>query len=408
MVDPAAGLRIVRSLVAVGVVNSHCELLVGDLNEEELCPSELLAEEPEPGAGSSSLHPVVQVAARILHARFGLVHEVHVKLLGFMSDDEAIIEQTDDGGARKVCWVLFQNCSDIAEVMPRLIVQPRQAVAWLPLSMVVNSTPVESAQRQRYEGLAAWAPPIVQVFAGAVDAIDLTGTWSRNATRNVRVIEGLIARGLATDKAQAEASRSYVQRWDRAGEESSWWQVTTFAPNQDTNESSTGKTHRTLVYPLGDWEEVYSGGSLLYGSAGGSGKSNGDGLLVRCTEWIPVSDAWKFEARALLPRSILAERPTGRPSATSSLFAHTTWTTRTDHEAEITSRFLLEGHMIVRRTWLPSLRSMHPGLHGESSQVPESSIEIFAQVESSTCGPELSSLHGTGTIAGTSPMPMVM
>jgi len=208
------------------------------------------------------------------------------------------------------------------------------AVRWQPISDVVAS--MWEKKRAPYEALQRWAEPIVtQWRADAVSRLDLSGTWSRDASRNYKLEEALAVRGLGSEAAHAEATRPYVQSWMRmpAPKPSGVWQVTTYAEDGET-------VKRSIEYALGEWEQNFVGAAVLFGQ--------GPGKLRRRTAWLP------------LPHEGTAEASTSPSIMTAAAVrvGHTTWTTRSDVDSgalEITQRHLQDGcTLIVRRTYRSS------------------------------------------------------
>lgn len=341
-----------RQCVCAAVVNSAGEVLVGIRNGKE------------PDYFGQSLHATeLRLTETALDAASRMLDEKgahHVVPIAVMAEAESMLIQ-----GVVIRWALFQNCSEVGEVEPRLLGEYAQDPQWCDLQEMVARVPEPA--RTAYNHLAAWAPPILAQRDRIIEAIDFSGLWVRDASRNLGVTESLLARGLTPERAAAEACKPYRQRWQRGAETGSW-EVTTFATHQEpvvqplgmpcnavtgdhpqTDESGT----RTLVYPLGDWVEEFIGSSVLHGVAScHAAESNGVGELVRHTGWIAAHGATALEHAA----PAAAEPPTGAaatPLLCSATYAHTTWTSRNDTVGEVVSRRLLpDGLLLVRRTYL--------------------------------------------------------
>mmetsp|Transcript_140700 Transcript_140700/g.448787 ORF Transcript_140700/g.448787 Transcript_140700/m.448787 type:complete len:181 (-) Transcript_140700:302-844(-) len=151
-------------------------------------------------------------------------------------------------------------------------------------------------------------------------AVDFEGTWHRNAGRSAGVAEALVARGHPREVADERSAAPYIQRWERTeGGDVGVWTVTTFKTDGVT-------PRRTLVYPLGDWEEEYEGASTLFGGA-----TTSPGEPQRQT--VPRHTSWESE-----------------PQAVGGLAHVTTSATLLGHEES--RRFLADdGSMVLRRMY---------------------------------------------------------
>ena len=373
--------------VAVAVVNASADAF---LVSEASCklPTLLVTEQD----------CLLKAGERLLWSQFGLRADVHVVPLAVMADEEAV----PDSAGTPVHFVLFVCCSEIGECDPLLMLDPKEMATperharWHALSeagrLLADTMSIDA------DGLATRWESLVRESLAAAEATDLSGTWSRDASSNAGVEEALLARGLSAERARAEASRPYVQHWQRDADEPTSWVVTTLDAAVDMNQEAHMGAHRRLVYPLGDWVESYLGVSTLHGAATrhtpmGTGTS--DGTLVRRTAWMP-------RRSGLLEPSLAATRshaptsfgedgsrspeytsspeaaPTGAlPPPPALCAAHTTWTSRTDATGEIVSRFLYKGRMIVRRTQVatPSVANALAG------RVPVVCQEVFVKID---------------------------
>lgn len=291
---------------------------------------------------------VLESTVLMLRERFGLEVGPHVVPVQVM-DERHVVDN--------VQWVLFR-CTDVigdlhASFMSRRCTDVHGralgVVTWQWMEEVIEQTP--SAKRAPLEALYAWAAPVLSVHEAAAKATDFSGLWTRDASRNSNVAESLAVRGLPNEIAAAEANKPYVQHWRRHGTVGSCaWEVTTFDTPQTMNQEvehppGAGPKNRVLVYHLGDWTESYRGASTLYGKSSpetGASSASVTGLLVRRTGWMPEPEA-RPEQQLLEPNVSAALLP-------PACVAHTTWSSRTEHTAEIVARFLRNGEMIVRRT----------------------------------------------------------
>uniref|UniRef100_A0A7S4R138 Uncharacterized protein n=1 Tax=Alexandrium monilatum TaxID=311494 RepID=A0A7S4R138_9DINO len=64
-------------------------------------------------------------------------------------------------------------------------------------------------------------------FRSGIEGVDFTGTWARDNSRSVGLVEAMQARGHSADEAVALAAKPYVQAW-RRGPAPSEWTVATF------------------------------------------------------------------------------------------------------------------------------------------------------------------------------------
>ena len=96
----------------------------------------------------------------------------------------------------------------------------------------------------------------------SLDASWLRGTWSRvpiveegdDLNANVQY---LVAHGHDVDAARSIVREEYVQEWSPNEQEPGAWDVTTRKPGRGAS--------RTITYPLGEWEESFSGASDIFG-----------------------------------------------------------------------------------------------------------------------------------------------
>jgi len=333
---------------------------------------------------------VIEAAQRHVRLRFGLKCGIDIVPLAAMNEEDAILVRDDANegiAGQAIRWVVFACCSECGELSPLLmpsalgdgphvkdIAQHHPAdtaatMRWQPL-LEAPDCPwpcVDVAARKAYEVLARWAPAILQQHAcAAIEANDLSGLWSRDASRSTGVFDALMARGLSPERATAEANKPYLQRWRRADEMGSW-EVTTFATasaaatayrrrwtsGHHDGQDRDGLVDRTIIYPLGDWVERFVGSSVLHGDVKAYGQTEGE--LVRRTAWTRVPPVAAVDGG--VPHYV-AEAARVESSAHLHLaeaqWAHTTWTSRTDHTGEVVARHLRAcgTELVVRRTLL--------------------------------------------------------
>jgi len=162
------------------------------------------------------------------------------------------------------------------------------------------------------------------------DAPAFVGMWRREGEKNVNVSAYLQAHGLTAERAAERASAPYEQEW-RATEADGEFLVL-------TGRGDGAGPARTLLYPLGEWEEPFKGKSVLFGEEPGS----------------------------VFRNTVYEEHPEwGRVHLTESV---------TPLGWETTQRRVEGDAMIVERTFAPKLED---GTAGDRI----SSKEIFARVE---------------------------
>ena len=111
-------------------------------------------------------------------------------------------------------------------------------------------------------------------MSGASSSASFVGMWRREGEESVGSVEYLQAHGLTPEKAAARAVAPYQQEWRETGEEDGEFLVLT--------DPGTGRGVRSLVYPLGEWEEPFEGNSELFGQDAG--------YVFRNTTWEDVGD----------------------------------------------------------------------------------------------------------------------
>ena len=326
--------------VAAAVVDSSGSVLLGDGVDG---PS--VAEV----SGDRPTAQIIEEAAGLVASECGLRMGVHVVPVGVMS-----AEQAAQSG---IVWVLFavSDCACDAGSSAALSIGRKDgavAVRWVPLQDAVDMMP--SQKRAAYQSLAEWALSCLEGRSRVAQETDLAGQWARVASRSRGLVAALLARGLTEATAVAEASRPYVQHWQRDPAAPTSWVVTTFGPPV-----------RTLIYPLGDWEETYHGASVLF-------RDGRPGELLRRTNWLPEPDASpqrrgeEREGEAQLAGGCLLP---------PSCVAHTTFSSREFGSAEAVARYLRGGEMVVRRTYFPRPLSVMAA----TGELPVVSEEVFVR-----------------------------
>ena len=328
-----------RKCAGAAVFNSRGQLLVGErikIRGAWNCPQGGMDAASAEHGGAET---VLEAATREAFEECGLRLGEHIVQLGVIQDDSEAVRYEAGGwlkaagfAGQQLHWAIYGCCDPMGDVEPSLMVdlgglggEPAEfsAVRWQPLDAVIDG--VWPAKRKLYEVLRAFAAPILEAHAAAAAAIDLSGTWSRNAAASSGLTQALLARGHTEEGAATELAKGYVQAWARA--EGGAWRVTTFGDDGVT-------PRRTLMYPLGEWEEGYEGSSTIFGAAAGGG------TLRRRTAWMPMPDA--DAAGASVAAGLLGP----------CRAAHTTWTARQDGGVEVSARFLRRGDMVLRRTFV--------------------------------------------------------
>ena len=96
--------------------------------------------------------------------------------------------------------------------------------------------------------------------ATSTDA-SFVGRWTRDGSRSVNAEAYLASHGLDEAKAAERAAAPYEQEWRETGAEEGEFLVLT--------DPGTGRGVRSLVYPIGEWEEEFKGSSELFGAEPG-------------------------------------------------------------------------------------------------------------------------------------------
>uniref|UniRef100_A0A7S4QYH0 Nudix hydrolase domain-containing protein n=1 Tax=Alexandrium monilatum TaxID=311494 RepID=A0A7S4QYH0_9DINO len=326
-----------RKCAGACIVNSKGHVLVGErlkIAGAWNCPQ---------GGMDDNGESALDAAAREAFEECGLRLGEHIVAVATQAEEEAV--RYEAGGwlaqagfaGQQLHWSLFR-CLDAEGDCDAMAMASLQGlggeapefskVRWQPLEEVVEA--MWPAKQPPYRALQKWVEPVLAVFRSGIEGVDFTGTWARDNSRSVGLVEAMQARGHAADEAVALAAKPYVQAW-RRGPAPSEWTVATFK-----DDDTSAPPRRELVYPLGTWEERYEGDSTLFGSAGGT--------VERRTAWLPEANA-----------QLSPEGAQGLLLAPSQV-AHTTASaTRLGHE--VASRFLRGGELVLRRRFLPTAGS---------------------------------------------------
>ena len=96
----------------------------------------------------------------------------------------------------------------------------------------------------------------IRAMASTTD-MSFVGRWTRDGSRSVNAEAYLMSHGLDAAKAAERAVAPYEQEWRETGAEEGEFLVLT--------DPGTGRGVRSLVYPIGEWEEEFGGKSELFG-----------------------------------------------------------------------------------------------------------------------------------------------
>jgi len=268
---------------------------------------------------------------------YGLETGVHIAPISVMPAEQALDEH-------RTQWVIFQCCDVSGDQEPCVMISEGAAssASWMPLESVLEILPPTS--QATFTALHLWAEIVLTERAYTADCTDFAGEWMRDASLNLGVEEALVARGMSPKQAREQATRPYVQRWRRVGDEADCdWEVATLC----TGQPGAAEVQRVITYAIGDWVEPYSGASVLYGEA-----RKGEEVIVRRTGWMAAPASMECGS-VRDPPATMGHAAGGDPVLLpAECVAHTTWSSRSNDTAEVTSRFLRGGRMVVRRTML--------------------------------------------------------
>jgi len=322
-----------RMCAGVCIINSQGHVLVGERIQNPgdwSCPQ---------GGLDDNGESLLAAASRKAYEECGLRLGQHMVVAATQGSREAVRYDVGDWlesngwAGRTMQWVLLR-CLDPegdrdAMAMVDLGGQDGEPefsqMRWLPLPDLAPQ--VWWRKRPCYLALQAWVEPILAQFQRGLESVDFGGVWERDSSQGVGLVGALRARGHAPEEAAALAAKPYVQSWHR-GPAPGEWVVATYG-----GEDTSAPPRRTVLYPLGAWEERYEGDSTLFGPGGGS--------VERWTVWLPApgADMVPGDADGLL--------------LSPSQLAHTTAST-TKLGCEVSARFLRGGELVLRRRFMPS------------------------------------------------------
>ena len=140
---------------------------------------------------------------------------------------------------KKQSWARFCHCSVHA---------PMSLASRLAALVPTSSRAARSTAHHR-RGIRA--------MASTTDNMSFVGRWTRDGSRSVNAEAYLMSHGLDAAKAAERAVAPYEQEWRETGAEEGEFLVLT--------DPGTGRGVRSLVYPIGEWEEEFGGKSELFG-----------------------------------------------------------------------------------------------------------------------------------------------
>ena len=323
-----------RLCAGAAVFNSKNEILIGERIGK---PGSW--QTPQGGVdGGDKPESVTDAAIRELYEEVGLEFGKHVLLERIENNDAIKCQYKTEGtgswlekqgfAGQELNWVIFRCASSELEQDPSAVCnlnglngeKPEfTSVRWAPLDWIVNN--VWEKKKQPYEILQEACIPILKRWDERCSQdLDFEGRWTRDATRNVNVKEGLMARGLSEERATLKASEPYNQEWEKDASKPKEWTVKTYSDEFVT-------PRRVLKYPMGEFTEVYEGyvgGSTLFGGE--------EGELKRCCFYLANEDA-------------------------DAGIAHVTTTDSPRGLKEESMRYLKGGDMILKRYPNPFLHS---------------------------------------------------
>uniref|UniRef100_A0A7S3DRC8 Nudix hydrolase domain-containing protein n=2 Tax=Entomoneis paludosa TaxID=265537 RepID=A0A7S3DRC8_9STRA len=358
-VDPNDGAKW-RIAVACAVLNSKNQLLVG-----ERIGKEGSWQAPQGGvddaweANNFVPETIAQAAARELYEEMGLKCDKDVILMNGNAVEPVRYDTSGTDNwltksgfqGQELHWCVFRCVNGNGDINPDEMCDltgknGEQAefskVQWMNISAVVEN--MWPGKRGPYEELQKAFPTIEEQWESRCNDLDFTGTWSRDASLNENVYEGLLDRGIASEKAKRGADAPYIHKWARNTLSGSCtvWNVVTY----DGDDTAT--VRRTLDYQIGPFKELFLGEALLFNKKGG-------GFLERQTLYLADAESDNNVAHVTL---------TAIPRENGG------------HEE---SRRLLKGNkLILRRTYWPNLLE-------SSKSEPTISTEIFLRVPEKTC-----------------------
>ena len=323
-----------RLCAGAAVLNSRNQLLVGERIGK---PGSWQA--PQGGVdGGTKQETVSEAASRELYEEVGPKNNDHVILETIDCEIPVPLKckyETAGTGSwlekegfvgQELNWVIFRCANSKLERHPSHMSElsglngenPEfSAVRWEDIDWVVEH--VWEKKARPYRVLKEALQPLMKRWDERCAEPLFTGRWARDSSRSVGVVEGLIARGLSEEKATKKAQEPYIQDWLQHTRDKRDWSVLTY--------DIDGRTpRRELLYPLGDFEEVYEGASTLFGGIDG-------GVVKRSCFYLAELDADESNPIAHVT---VSETPRGR---------------------EESLRYVKNGDLILRRTFWHSWRS---------------------------------------------------
>lgn len=300
-----------RLCAGAAVLNSKNEILIGERLGKP-------GSWQTPQGGIDRSESVTDAAIRELYEEVGLVHGKHVQLEKMMDGEatSSIKAKYATGGTgswleneciagQELNWVVFRCADSDLERDPSLVCnltglngeKPEfTAVRWENIDWIVDN--VWEKKALPYKVLKESCIPLMKRWEERCSEVDLGGRWSRDSTRSVDVMEGLVARGLSEADAKDKSEEPYIQYWTKHVENSREWVVTTYAADGCT-------PRRELHYPIGEFEERYEGASTLFGGTDG-------GVLKRCCFYLAEDDSDDQIAHVTVTETPLGDREESR------------------------------------------------------------------------------------------------
>jgi putative (di)nucleoside polyphosphate hydrolase len=333
-----AGLKW-RLCAGAAVFNSRNEILIGERLGK---PGSW--QTPQGGVdGGDKPETIIDAAIRELYEEVGIVNGKHVLLETTMNGAKARYATEGTGSwlenegfaGQELNWIIFRCADTDLERNPKLLCnlsglngeKPEFTdVRWEKIEWVVQN--VWEKKVLPYKILKESCIPIMKRWEESCGEIDFGGRWSRDSTRSVDVVAGLVARGFSEADAKDKAEEPYIQFWTRHSKDRREWVVTTYDADGYT-------PRRALRYPIGEFEEEYKGSSTIFGGADG-------GVIKRCCFYLAENEADDQK----IAHVTVSETPRGR---------------------EESKRYLKNGDLILKRTFVKHHLKVADGV--ESTEV---------------------------------------
>lgn len=316
-----------RLCAGAAVLNSRNEILIGERLGK---PGSW--QTPQGGVdGGDSSESVSDAAIRELYEEVGIVHGKHVlleKLIDGVTTSIKARYATEGTGSwlenegfsgQELNWVIFRCADSDLERGPSRVCnltglngeKPEfTSVRWEQIDWVVDN--VWEKKVLPYKILKESCIPLMKRWEERCGELDLGGRWSRDSTRSVNVMEGLMSRGLTEKDAKDRSEEPYLQYWTQNQENRQEWVVTTYDADGCT-------PRRELRYPIGEFEEEYDGVSTIFGGTNG-------GVIKRCCFYLAENDADDQIAHVTI-----SQTPRGR---------------------EESKRYIRNGDLVLKRTFV--------------------------------------------------------